>query len=218
MNEPITTIDPRYSDPRAVATSWEETRRVLETAELFWLATGRADGRPHVTPVVGVWHDGALYFSTAETEQKAINMRANPHVILTRSSPRRSTRTAKATLSATPATSSDFQPMELPWLLMAVSLGPGRKIGARKAPFQRLSLRVRRKHPRAGWSSHGTWWRIRRTPAKASRAHFSLIRLDWEAASSCRFSCFSLAFIFPPPSTAISRGFPSLHVRSLLEA
>ncbi len=83
MNEPITTIDPRYSDPNAVATSWEETRRVLETAELFWLATVRVGGRPHVTPVVGVWYDGALSFSTADTEQKAINLRGNPHVILT---------------------------------------------------------------------------------------------------------------------------------------
>ncbi|EFH82693.1 pyridoxamine 5'-phosphate oxidase family protein [Ktedonobacter racemifer] len=55
MNEPITTIDPRYSDPNAVATPWEETCRVLETAELFWLSTGRADGRPHATPVVAVW-------------------------------------------------------------------------------------------------------------------------------------------------------------------
>jgi hypothetical protein len=55
MNEPITPIDPRYSDPNAVATPWEETCRVLETAEQFWLSTGRADGRPHATPVVAVW-------------------------------------------------------------------------------------------------------------------------------------------------------------------
>ena len=34
MNEPITPIDPRYSDPNAVATPWE-TCRVLETAELL---------------------------------------------------------------------------------------------------------------------------------------------------------------------------------------
>src|SRR5687768_710079 len=34
MNEPITTGEPR--NPNAGATSWEETRRVLETAELFW--------------------------------------------------------------------------------------------------------------------------------------------------------------------------------------
>jgi hypothetical protein len=40
----ITTMDPRYGDPNAVAMAWEETRRVLETAEVFWLSTVRADG------------------------------------------------------------------------------------------------------------------------------------------------------------------------------
>jgi nitroimidazol reductase NimA-like FMN-containing flavoprotein (pyridoxamine 5'-phosphate oxidase superfamily) len=83
MNEPVTKLDTRYSEPDGVVTSWEETRRVLETAELFWLSTVRADGRPHVTPVVGVWHDGALHFCTADTEQKARNLRGNPHVVLT---------------------------------------------------------------------------------------------------------------------------------------
>ena len=51
MTEPITTLDQRYSEPDGVVTEWSETRRVLETAELFWLSTVRADGRPHVTPV-----------------------------------------------------------------------------------------------------------------------------------------------------------------------
>ena len=83
MNEPVTKLDPRYSVPDGVATSWEETRRVLETAELFWLSTVRTDGRPHVTPLPAVWHDDALHFSTAYTSQKAVNLRGNPHVILT---------------------------------------------------------------------------------------------------------------------------------------
>jgi hypothetical protein len=30
-----------------------------------------------------VWLDGALHFSTGATEQKALNLRGNPHVILT---------------------------------------------------------------------------------------------------------------------------------------
>jgi general stress protein 26 len=83
MNEPITTIDPRTNPPNAVATPWEQTRRVLETADLFWLSTVRADGRPHVTPLVAVWHDGAIHFTAEETAQKTVNLRANPHVILT---------------------------------------------------------------------------------------------------------------------------------------
>ena len=83
MNEPITTLDTRHGVPRGGVTLWEETRRVLETAELFWLSTVRADGRPHVTPLVAVWHDGAIHFTATDTAQKTVNLRGNPHVILT---------------------------------------------------------------------------------------------------------------------------------------
>jgi general stress protein 26 len=80
---PVTEIDPRFSAPDALPTSWDETRRVLEAAELFWITTVRADGRPHQSPLVAVWLDDALYFSTGADEQKAHNMRDNPSVLLT---------------------------------------------------------------------------------------------------------------------------------------
>lgn len=83
MSEPVTTMDARYSDPDGVVTEWDATRRVLESAAVFWLSTVRADGRPHVTPLVGVWSEDVLHFCTGETEQKAINLRSNSHVILT---------------------------------------------------------------------------------------------------------------------------------------
>src|ERR1700754_849738 len=83
MNEPVTTLDTRFSEPGASPTAWEQTVRALEAAELFWITTVRADGRPHVTPLVAVWHDGAAYFTTGATEQKAVNLAANPQVILT---------------------------------------------------------------------------------------------------------------------------------------
>jgi hypothetical protein len=83
MSPPVTALDQQYSDPAATATGWQETRRALETAELFWISTVRPDGRPHVTPVVAVWFEGAVWFSTGATEQKFANMRANPHVVLT---------------------------------------------------------------------------------------------------------------------------------------
>lgn len=83
LNEPITKIDPRFSNPGTVATEWDETRRALETAEIFWITTVRTDGRPHVTPLVAVWLDGAIHFCTGATEQKAMNLRGNQHVILT---------------------------------------------------------------------------------------------------------------------------------------
>ncbi len=83
MNEPITRLDTRHGVPPGGVTPWEETRRVLETAELFWLSTVRADGRPHVTPLVAVWHDGAIHFTATDTAQKSVNLRGNPHVIVT---------------------------------------------------------------------------------------------------------------------------------------
>ncbi len=83
MDKPVTQIDRRFSDPDAAATEWDQTRRVLETAQLFWISTVRADGRPHVTPLVAVWMDGAIHFATGPTEQKAVNLRGNPQVILT---------------------------------------------------------------------------------------------------------------------------------------
>ena len=64
MNTPVTTLDRRYSQPDAAAAGWEDTRHVLESAELFWISTVRADGRPHVTPVVAVWAEGAFGATT----------------------------------------------------------------------------------------------------------------------------------------------------------
>jgi len=82
MAVPVTKLT-RFSDPAATATVWEETRSVLEAAELFWLSTVRTDGRPHVTPVVAAWADGAIWFSTGVGEQKFVNLQANPHVVMT---------------------------------------------------------------------------------------------------------------------------------------
>ena len=52
-------------------------------AELYWLTTVRADGRPHVTPLIGVHHDGAVHFCTGSGEQKARNLEHSAKVALT---------------------------------------------------------------------------------------------------------------------------------------
>ena len=83
MDDPTTQLDERFSDPGSTATPWADTRGVLESAELFWISTVRADGRPHVTPLVAVWHDEAMHFCTGPGEQKAANLASDPHVVLT---------------------------------------------------------------------------------------------------------------------------------------
>lgn len=83
MDEPVTELDERFSDPGATATTWASAREALEAAQLSWVSTVRADGRPHVTPLVAVWLDGALHFCTGPGEQKAVNLAGNPHVVVT---------------------------------------------------------------------------------------------------------------------------------------
>jgi uncharacterized pyridoxamine 5'-phosphate oxidase family protein len=80
--EPITTLAVFSSDD-AVPTGWAQGREVLQDAPLYWLSTVRPDGRPHVTPLLGIWLDGALYFCTGADERKAKNLAENPHCILT---------------------------------------------------------------------------------------------------------------------------------------
>jgi len=83
MGEPVAELDERFSDPGAKATPWAKAREVLETAQLSWVTTVRADGRPHVTPLVAVWLDDAVHFTTGPGEQKAVNLVRNPHVVMT---------------------------------------------------------------------------------------------------------------------------------------
>ncbi|MGE0541729.1 MAG: pyridoxamine 5'-phosphate oxidase family protein [Dehalococcoidia bacterium] len=66
---PTAELEPRFSSDDATATPWSEAARCLEVAEVSWLTTVRRDGHPHVTPVVFVWLDGALYFCTGEDER-----------------------------------------------------------------------------------------------------------------------------------------------------
>lgn len=76
-------IDRRFSDPSAEPTPYATTEQVLREAELYWITTVREDGRPHVTPLIGLHHDGALHFCTGLREQKYRNLQVNPHVVMT---------------------------------------------------------------------------------------------------------------------------------------
>ena len=76
-------IHPRYGDPSATPPPWEAIERLLTDAQLYWIITVRADGRPHAVPLVGVWHDDAFAFCTGPEEQKQRNLDVNAHVAVT---------------------------------------------------------------------------------------------------------------------------------------
>jgi general stress protein 26 len=82
-NHPSAALDERFSSPGASPTEWSEVVDDLEGAGVWWISTVRAEGRPHVTPLIAVWDDGALWFTTGPDEQKAVNLRQNAECVLT---------------------------------------------------------------------------------------------------------------------------------------
>ena len=72
-----------FSDPGATPTPWTEGLQEVIAADTFWLSTVRADGRPHVTPLIAVWHADAIWFSAGAEERKARNLAENAACILT---------------------------------------------------------------------------------------------------------------------------------------
>ena len=53
-----------FSEPDSTPTPWVEGLEQLHAADTFWLSTVRPDGRPHVTPLIAVWHAEELWFAT----------------------------------------------------------------------------------------------------------------------------------------------------------
>lgn len=72
-----------FSDPGAEPTPWADGVEVLKRAETYWISTVRPDGRPHVTPLIALWHDDAIWFATGDYERKYKNLAKNPRCIFT---------------------------------------------------------------------------------------------------------------------------------------
>src|SRR5207253_11113816 len=60
---------------------WDWALEKLTASHNYWIATTRADGRPHSMPVWGVVVDGTLVFSTGSTSVKGRNLARSPEVV-----------------------------------------------------------------------------------------------------------------------------------------
>ena len=67
---------------------WAEAERRLTDSHDYWCATAWPDGHPHLMPVWGVWHEGALWFSSGLRSRKARNLAADPRCSLATDDPR----------------------------------------------------------------------------------------------------------------------------------
>jgi Pyridoxamine 5'-phosphate oxidase len=84
LMEPIAELldFPEEYGKAATRLEWDAVRGQLERAERYWIATTRADGRPHVVPVDGIWVEDLWYYGGSE---KALHQRAvsaNPKVVM----------------------------------------------------------------------------------------------------------------------------------------
>jgi hypothetical protein len=52
----------------------------MAAAHGCWVATVHPDGRPHLTPVWGLWVYGVFYFGSGPGTRKARNLAENPNV------------------------------------------------------------------------------------------------------------------------------------------
>jgi Pyridoxamine 5'-phosphate oxidase len=79
-DEPIASepFMPGYLAPGTGGTlpwAWAEQR--LVQCHTYWVGTCWPDGRPHLSPVWGVWFDACLWFSCDPSSRKAKNLTAN---------------------------------------------------------------------------------------------------------------------------------------------
>lgn len=81
--DPNTELCAAFSSPGARAVPWGDALRILGAAEVFWLSTVRSDGRPNASPILGVWVEESLSFSTGNEERKAKNLSANASCTVT---------------------------------------------------------------------------------------------------------------------------------------
>jgi hypothetical protein len=59
---------------------WSFVEERMAAAREYWVATVDPDGRPHLTPVWGLWVDGVFYFGSGPRTRKARNLAENPNV------------------------------------------------------------------------------------------------------------------------------------------
>ena len=60
-----------------------KARERLAEGDWYWLATAHPDGRPHMRPVLAVWLDGALHFSTSPASRKGTNLARDARCVMT---------------------------------------------------------------------------------------------------------------------------------------
>lgn len=74
-NTPVCTYS-HSGNPERYQLTWQDVEGELVLGQMYWI-TSLEDGIPHTVPVIGVWHEGALYSCNPRSERKYHNLKAN---------------------------------------------------------------------------------------------------------------------------------------------
>jgi len=75
---------PDYGIPETLegVLPWSYFCKRMEESLVYWIGTTDAEGRPHATPIWGVWLDGTLYFDGSPRTRRGRNLTHNPAVVV----------------------------------------------------------------------------------------------------------------------------------------
>ena len=62
--------------------TWEWVRERMSEAPVYWVASVRANGRPHVTPIWGAWVDDAFWMEGGAGTRRFRNLAENPAAVV----------------------------------------------------------------------------------------------------------------------------------------
>lgn len=73
-------ISPAYGVPKSPKgmLPWSHVTERMAKAKYYWVSTVSPDGRPHATPVDGIWLHDRLYFGGDASTRRSRNLAANP--------------------------------------------------------------------------------------------------------------------------------------------
>jgi hypothetical protein len=59
---------------------WSHVQQRMSDSLNYWISTTRPSGRPHVTPIWGMWLDDTLYFDGSPETTRGRNIASNPAI------------------------------------------------------------------------------------------------------------------------------------------
>lgn len=83
VDRPVTEAEYGIPDSLRGVLSWHWVRDRMNDALIYWVASVRPDGRPHLTPIWGAWVDDSFWMEGGANTRRFKNLAANAATVIT---------------------------------------------------------------------------------------------------------------------------------------